>query len=122
MINLSDLKSLWLVCVAGGWLWQSVIVISVGLLLLPLCDNKLILTSSNGHVMWLLNSLAASVLLLMCALATVLLLRFTTVPVFISWLCVAIALSGALLIPLVLNSGWWRLALAGMIVLGLLFV
>ena len=122
MLNLSRFKPLWELCAGGSWIGQSVIVISMGLLLLPLRDKKLILTSSRGHVMWLLNSLAASVLLLLCALTAVLVLRFTVIPGGVIWLCAAIALSGALLIPLVLNSGWWRVVLAALIVMGLMFV
>jgi hypothetical protein len=40
----------------------------------------------------------------------------------VDWLAVLVALTGMMLVPFALNSGWWRVLLAGLLTLGLLLV
>ncbi len=119
LINSASLKPLWEAGRKGTWVWQSLIGLSAALLLMPRCDRTLILTSSKGHAMWLLNSLAASVLLLLCAVAGAAALHMNSGSAALAWQLTA-SVAGAVLIPFVLNCGWWRVALAGVIALALL--
>lgn len=120
LTNAASWSSLWVLGLNGTRLWQGVLGVSAGLLLMP-CDGKrLILTSSREHAWWLFNSFAASSLLLLCAFVSGCALRLTDSPTAMEWLLVAACWTGALLLPFVLNSGWWRVALAGMITLALL--
>ncbi|MDD2600673.1 MAG: hypothetical protein PHO37_15875 [Kiritimatiellae bacterium] len=122
LINPASWSALWELCCNGALLWQGVLGVSLGLLLMPRHDKRLILTSSKEHLLWLLNSLAASVLLLLCAVVSARLLRLTTAPGAAEWLLVAACWISALLIPNTLNSGWWRVGLAGLILLALLLL
>lgn len=120
LLNHASWSCLWQICRNGAWLWQGVLGISTGLLLMPRHDKQLMLTSSKEHGLWLLNSLAASILLLLCAVVSARHLRLTVPLDAADWLLVGACWSSALLIPFSLNSGWWRVALAGLIMLSLL--
>ena len=122
LVNPASWSSFWELCCNGVWLWQGVLGVSIGLLLMPRDDKRLILTSSKEHLLWLLNSLAASVLLLLCAVVSTRPLRSNVSLDAADWLLVATCWSSALLIPLALNSGWWRVILAALIVLALLLI
>jgi len=95
--------------------WQSMsyqcrvlIVLATGVLLLPHENKHLIFTSSRQRVLWLLNGLAASLILLLCALTVVLHLKFSVVDTLHQFSVAAIALSGVTVF-FVLNCGWLQL-------------
>ena len=120
VLNHSRFKTMWRFISGGAWQWQCVVVISAGLLLIPRHDKSRIMTSSRNHLLWLLNSLAASLLLLLCALVPLLALAFNTSSEVWDWFLAASAFAGSFLVPMALNSGWWRVALAALVAAGVL--
>ena len=119
-LNYSGFKTIWSLISGGAWQWQCAVVISTGLLLTPRHDKRLILTSSWNHLLWLLNSLAASLLLLLCVFVPLLVLAFNTRPTVWDWFLAATAFAGSFLVPMALNSGWWRVVLAALVAAGVL--
>ncbi|MDA3923675.1 MAG: hypothetical protein PF904_03135 [Kiritimatiellae bacterium] len=109
-------------CRDGAPLLQCAVIISASLLLTPRSDKTLILASRRDHLLWLLNSFTASLLLVLCAVVPALLIRFCEHPGAGEGVFVVLAVVSAGLVPLALNSGWWRVLLAALIALSLLFV
>ncbi len=92
--------------------------LAAGILLLPYENRTLIHTAPGSRVKWLLNSLAASLLLLLCALLLAAQLRFSGGAWGVRLTLCALAASGAS-VPLVMNCPWSRLIPASLLVLTL---
>lgn len=103
-----------------GWYLQILIAISAGVLLLPYENRSLILPSERSRILWLLNSLAASVILLLCALLFAVELRYLSSFPPIRLLLASVALTGAFA-PLVMNCNWWHLIPACTLAFGMVF-
>ena len=96
---------------SASWPHQMSVAVCAGILLLPYENRRLVHPSSGSRRRWLLNALAASCILLLCALLFAVSLRCSAhKPVWRLLACVP-ALSGAA-VPLVMNCSWWRLATA----------
>lgn len=105
----------------GSWQMQLLVALSAGLLLLPYENRSLIHSSQKDRFLWLLNSLAASVILLSGMLLFVLHLRFSDSSYALQAVVCLFSLT-AFLVPLVLNCNWLRLIPALLFAIGLMFV
>ncbi len=104
-LNSALLNSALRAYVEGGWQSQLLITLSAALLLLPYENPQLIYPSQRSRFLWMLNSLAALIILLLCALLFSVSLRFSNNSIVLRSLCCVVALTG-LLVPLVLNCSW----------------
>ncbi len=92
----------------SSWQLRLLSVIAAGVLLLPYEDRRLIYTSKLQRLGWLLNALAASAILLLCALTFAVRLRFAVAGSAGHAAVAVIALSGVAVF-FVLNCGWHQL-------------
>ncbi len=121
IINSSSLKSALRAYAAGSWQLQLLIAVSAGLLLLPYENQKLIYPSQRSRLLWMMNSLAASAILLLCVLLFTVHLRFSDNSYALRSLFCLLPLTG-LSVPLVLNCNWWHLISVFLFATGLMFV
>ena len=121
IINNSWLNSALKAYVEGIWQLQLMIVVFAGLLFLPYENRKLIYPSQRSRLFWMMNSLAASAILLSCVLLFAISLRFSDNSYVLRSLVCILSLTG-LSVPLVLNCPWWCLISASIFTAGLMFV
>jgi predicted RNA-binding Zn-ribbon protein involved in translation (DUF1610 family) len=92
----------------SSWQLRLLSVVAAGMLLLPYEDRRLIYTSKLQRLGWLLNALAASAILLLCALTFALHLRFAVAGAAGHAVVAVITLSGVAVF-FVSNCGWRQL-------------
>ena len=104
-VNRIALISMAQLIAAASWKIQTAVIIAVSVLLLPYENRRLVYTNSKSYTFWLLNALAASVLILLCSLLFALGFCFSECATGLRFAMYLISLSG-LTVPLVLNCDW----------------
>ncbi|MFO7936142.1 MAG: hypothetical protein R6V06_00835 [Kiritimatiellia bacterium] len=110
-LNSSALAAIADLFAAASWKLQIAVMLPVSVLLLPYENRRLIHTSVKNYFLWLLNALAASVILLLCVLLLVVGVRFSEDALLLRFVMCITAVSASA-VPLVMNCNWQRLSAA----------